>query len=144
MPDRPPAMLTPGQRFTLGEQLQQLSPFAAHHSPRKPAKDGSSPRKFSVLPCEDASPQAKAPGESHKPVGVISAPARSPMQPARPQGCTLSQAEGHGRESASMAAAAVAMAAAMSPHRPSSTHSSPCLSMRGESTSHALLWNVIR
>lgn len=36
-------------------------------------------------------------------------------------------------EHTSMAAAAAVAALALSPHRPSSTHSSPCLSMRGES-----------
>ena len=127
--DRPTARITPSQRFTIERQLQQLSPFAAHHSPGRLAPGRSSPQMPSLRPPEVSSPHFKALGESH--AGASSAPARTHVQPRRSQEPATPHVKGHGNTPAAMAAAA-AVAAALSPHRPSSTHSSPCLSTRGE------------
>ena len=130
LPERPPARLTPSQRFTIERQLQQLSPFAAHHSPKKPAQGSRSPQSPSALAPEVSSPHSRPPGDSH--MGASSAPARTHVQPGRPHAVAAPHLKGQGQGPAAMAAAAAAVAAALSPHRPSSTHSSPCLSMRGE------------
>ena len=130
--ERPPVTLSPAQRQIIERQLQQLSPFAAHHSPRKPVQDRSSSRRPSALPSQASSCQLRTPAGLQNPVAATSAQAKSPTQLASPQARGLSQSEGQGREQATMAAAAAAMAVALSPHRPSSTHSSPCLSTRGE------------
>lgn len=151
-------MLSPSQRFTIEKELQQLSPFASPHGPKKPAHDRWGPRRHSAAPFESPTAQprlsehlrkpSKSPSVSTAPllqpkvprdVGTPfenSAPAGSPVRPVTPLEISSSGARDQwpARTGAAVAAAA-AVAAVLSPHRPSSTHSSPCLSMRGESLS---------
>lgn len=101
-PTRPPPFCTSGRLPPLEKRLQQLSPFAS------PTSGPKGPLNEGML-CPKRRP-GKTPGPG------------SPTPQAR---------EGT-RAQASAAAAAAAMAVALSPYRPSSTHSSPCLSIRGE------------
>jgi len=154
---RAPAILSPSQRFTIEKELQQLSPFASPHGPKKPAHDRWGPRRHSAAPFESPTAQPRLSEHLRKPsnspsvstapllqpkvprdVGTPfenSSPARSPAQPVTPSGNPSLEAKDCLPARTGAAAAAAAVAAVLSPHRPSSTHSSPCLSMRGESSS---------
>ena len=109
---------------------------------RASCKNLKSPLIMQATPVSERPPVTLSPAQRQiierqlqNPVAATSAPERSPAQLASPQARGLSQSKGQGREQATMAAAAAAMAAALSLHRPSSTHSSPCLSTRGEALS---------
>ena len=102
---------SPGQ----GSPMQRQEGRSGHRSPSGSFAMGAHARKSPLLKdCEAARPGLAS---SHS-KGLSEASGAQPRSSRD--------------EHASMAAAAAVAALALSPHRPSSTHSSPCLSMRGE------------
>ena len=109
---------SPGQ----GSPLQRQEGRSGHHSPSSSLPLGAH-AKNSPLPEDCSSAQPGLASNYSK--GLSEA---SGAQPRRSRD-----------EHTSLAVAAAAAALALSPHRPSSTHSSPCPSMRGEPTPSAAL-----